>query len=280
MAECPNRSRFAWCKGPGSFGVGQQCQDCRKASPPAGPLGPITKTTPTPPNPPQRPIGPLSNGTPVVTTTAATGAAAPYTFYRAVRSGPATYLERGGFQPRVQIGLSQIKLLMKNLFERADHAVDIPTRAVILHEAYKKRRDWIALDLVREIKKEKSDSTCQLSTDLTPDCGGYAKGNYVFKIEYQNLTLDKLVNRSLAAWNPRVKPKLVMNRATIDTSDVFAFACGGDEVAFLTDIPLTSIREYQRKDETVWRKLWSDDGTSLWEAEAEATRAKDTKRAG
>jgi len=279
MPECLSGTKFKWCKGPGSFGA--KCQDCSKV-PVTGGGGVSTKPPPiTPGKPPSItpgkpplvvkqpvliPVPPVRTVTPEpppLTTGLAT-----FTFYRAVRSGPATYFGRKGFQPRVPLELTQIRLMMKNMFDRTKHPIEVPSRAVILHEAYGKRVDWSPLDMVREIKKEKSDSTPQLSTDLQPECVGYAKGNYVFKIEYTGLFVDRIINNQRPSdLNPMVKPKLVMNRGSIDASDVFAFACGGNEVAFLTSIPLANIRAYHAPDSEEWRPLWADDGASLWETE-------------
>ena len=269
MAECLSRAK--WCKGPGGFG--SKCRACEKAE--AGTGSQSKSAPPGRPQPvvrePVRPVAPARvtpvarvQVTPVVQPVLVAPTAVTQTFYRAVKSGPKVYLGRNGFQPRVDIGLVQIRRMMRNLFDRTTLSVDIPSRAVILHEAYKSRLDWTPLDMVREIKKEKSDSTPQISTDLEPACGGYAPGNYVFRIEYTGLYLNKAINNNENDWSPTVKPKLVSNQTMIDTSDLLAIACGGKEVAFLTGIPLANIRAYHRPNETEWRPLWGPDGASLW----------------
>lgn len=178
---------------------------------------------------------------------------ATYTFYRAVKSGPAKYKERGGFKPFVQIDLPQIRNMLKNAFKGEANAVTIPEAAEVLRLAYQTKSNWSALDLAREIKREKSTTTCHLSTDLSEDCGGYATGNYVFMIQYNDLYInDILNNQSRTDLSPVVKPKLVSNAANISDATVLGIASGGNEISFLTPIPLDKIVKYRAPNTTAW----------------------------
>lgn len=280
MAECQNNPRYAWCKGPD--GAGSKCVVCTRLAA-AKKSGAPRSGQATAAAPAKRAVPPGSS-IPVARVAMPLGTVMPaqpaptlpqvgtYTFYRAVGSGPKSYLSRGGFQPRVTIDIAQIRRMMKNLFEGADLSVEMPVRAAVLHEAYQKSTKWKPEDVVAEIKREKSDTTCHVSTDLTPECGGYAKGSFVFKIEYDLLYLNKqtvpIGQLDSTAWSPMVRPKLVTNAYTIDNSDVLAFASRGKEVSFLTPVPLERIRAYHMPDEEEWRPLWATDGSSLWEAEA------------
>lgn len=273
---CQNKPPYGWCKGPGSFGA--KCKTCLALDTPAktkgtpvvhGGVGQAIKPATLPLSAHvARPV-PKAIQEPLPTT--APTVFAGYTFYRGVGSGPKVYHSRKGFKPRVQIPLAQIRLWMKNLFENERNQLDIPAHASILHKAYKERLDWKPIDVMREIKKEKSASTPQISTDLKPDCGGYDGGSYVFKIHFPSLYVNKRLNSTASAdLNPVIAPKLVMNTGRIETSDVFAIACGGNEIAFLTPIPLANIVEYHRPDVDEWRPLWGEGGSSLWESYEDA----------
>ncbi len=178
---------------------------------------------------------------------------AVYTFYRAAGSGPVIYQEREGFKPRVQIELAQVRNLMSNAFDRTDHAVVIPEIAEVMHKAYEAKRDWKPIDIAREIKREKSSTTCHVSTDLGEDCGGYAAGNYVYVIEYEDLYINAILNNPSATdINPRISPKLISNAENIEDATVLAFAAGGNEVSFLTPIALENIVRYHEPDSDTW----------------------------
>lgn len=180
---------------------------------------------------------------------------ATYRFYRAVKSGPSVYKQRGGFQPRVQIELAQIRNMMENAFKGTKHAVTIPRGAEVMYTAYQTSSKWKPIDICREIKREKSTSTCHISTDLNEECGGYASGNNVFVIEYDDLYVNGVLNNQNASdLNPRIQPKLISNAKNIADATVLAFAAGGNEVSFLTPVPLANIVEYHAPDVTGWTR--------------------------
>jgi hypothetical protein len=169
-----------------------------------------------------------------------------YTFYRAAGSAPDVYKLREGFKPRVQIELAQIRNMMNNAFKLGPLVgVAIPKEAEVLVKAYALSLQWKPLDLAREIKREKSTTTCHISTDLNEDCGGYASGNYVYKIEFEDLFLGGKADITIASgsWNPRITPKLVANSSDISTATVIGIAAGGNEVSFLTPIPWANITQ-------------------------------------
>ncbi len=175
-----------------------------------------------------------------------------YTFYRGVGSGPTTYEDRAGFKPRVQIPLDQIRNLMSNAFFRTMHPVAIPELATIMHEAYEEKLTWKPIDICREIKKEKSGTTCHVSTDLNEDCGGVSC-NYIYEIKYDDLYVNNILdNHESSDLNPRVSPKLISNAANIADATVLAFAAGGDEISFLTPIPLANIVRYRESSSDEW----------------------------
>lgn len=168
---------------------------------------------------------------------------ATYTFYRIDTRNPGELEDQKGFKPWVQIELNEIRKIMHNAFYGGKSSVTVPDLADVLKKAYEEKNDWKAIDVVREIKREKSKTTCHVSTDLTPACGGYSKGN-IYKIEMPDLFLDGQANTT-TGWSPLVRPKLVSDKNSIDESNILGFACGGNEVAFLTPIPWENISLYK-----------------------------------
>jgi hypothetical protein len=107
-------------------------------------------------------------------------------------------------------------------------------------------------DLGREIKKEKKDNSIQVSTDVSPACGGYDGAGIIYEIEFSNLFWNKGGTWSQAG-NP-VNPGLINPCLVMDAEGpggnptVVAVAIGGQagtEVAFLTSIPKRNIKRYK-----------------------------------
>ncbi len=108
------------------------------------------------------------------------------------------------------------------------------------------------LDVLRNIKAEKTRRTVHLSTDTTIEAGGYATG-YVYQMAF-NLNMQALGQGPVVAVNnpaqlsSMTKAHVFFDGASLGISNLFGI-CGGPvdpgvEVAFLTSIPVANITHY------------------------------------
>ncbi|UOF13007.1 hypothetical protein IEQ11_14690 [Lysobacter capsici] len=108
------------------------------------------------------------------------------------------------------------------------------------------------IDVLRNIKAEKTRRTIHLSTDTTIDSGGYPTG-YVYQMQF-NLNVQALGQGAVTAVNAdtqlasATKANVFFDGATLATSTLFGISGGpvnpGVEAAFLTVIPMAYITHY------------------------------------
>lgn len=108
------------------------------------------------------------------------------------------------------------------------------------------------IDVLRNIKAEKTRRTIHISTDTSSDVGGYGSG-YVYQMQF-NLNVQTQGQGAMAAVNnaaqlaSAVRANVFFDGATLATSNLFGISGGpvnpGVEAAFLTVIPLANITHY------------------------------------
>ncbi|QWF15154.1 hypothetical protein [Lysobacter capsici] len=159
----------------------------------------------------------------------------------------------GGFQPRqlrpLAIGREVINRCIPPRGPVPDlgYPVDTTSLQVLLREP-----NVSLLDVLRNIKAEKSHNTIQVSTDTSIDVGGYASG-YVYQMQF-NLNVQTAGLGAAVAVNnatqlaSAVKANVFFDGASLATSTLFGISGGpvdpGVEAAFLTAIPLANITRY------------------------------------
>lgn len=108
------------------------------------------------------------------------------------------------------------------------------------------------IDVLRDIKSEKTRRTIHLSTDTTVDAGGYSTG-YIYQMTF-NLNVQALGQGAVTPVNAdtqlasATKANVFFDGATLATSNLFGISGGpvdpGVEAAFLTVIPMAYITHY------------------------------------
>lgn len=181
-----------------------------------------------------------------------------YKFYRGDGRTPAEIKKAGGFTNwKAPLSVAQARSL---ILRTADTTVDVDLP---------EKSDWNKLIIgnakynlgsyANNIKYStaKSHTSSYVSTDPSEDCGGYANEGYVYEVVYDTLYLGAAATGTFAApigatpFKVRVKPKIVLNTLSLDTSDVVAVCCIG-EVCFFTPILYANVRRYKPSQGTGW----------------------------
>lgn len=126
------------------------------------------------------------------------------------------------------------------------------------------------MDMVRVAKAEKSINTIHVSTDYTPACGGYSTGadakgnlNVTYRMDVpdghyvhfkQNPTgslpgTPTATSTGIAGPDTGTsRPVLIMDNADPQRANFIAIASHGDELTFLTPVPLNWVQQYRTQD--------------------------------
>ena len=182
-----------------------------------------------------------------------------YTFYRGDSRTPAEIKAANGFSARVPLTIAQARDLLKRCNGLAPTAkVVLPAQAKGLQDALDSETKYKLLDLVREIKREKSQSTVHISTDLSEDCGGYSSG-HIYRIEFEKLNSK---SKSGLAEEPdsvectsHFDTYVVMETNSTSTAQTIALSSKGKEVSFLTSIPYENISAYKAPGGREWKDM-------------------------
>lgn len=171
-----------------------------------------------------------------------------YTFYRGDSRSKVIIDRADGFKPWVPLTLTQARNLVRRFDNSSTSNVDLPLQAHRLLKQINTKKKAKLLDLTRYVKVIKDRTSVQVSTDLTPECGGYTSGN-IFKIQFSDLYTHEGVGGQVKHNPESLKvtshfgAKIITDTGNLDTAKVIAITSKGDEVYFLTPIPAANISE-------------------------------------
>lgn len=177
----------------------------------------------------------------------------PIDLYRGDARDPQAIRDAGGFQPWVATTAPTARGIITRCIPPRTAPPLLPPPADQTSLQALLMTDTVKLiDVLRDIKNEKTRRTVHVSTDTSPLCGGYSTG-YVYRM---NFTLNVQANgtgATTAVNNPSqlqnmVAASVFFDGATLATSNLFGI-CGGPvdpgvEAAFLATIPAAYIAEY------------------------------------
>ncbi|MDC7807109.1 hypothetical protein PQS31_09780 [Luteimonas sp BLCC-B24] len=189
----------------------------------------------------------------------------PIQLYRGDTRTPEQIQAANGFAARAPLtpatAIALVNRCMGQAGPYAAVALPPPANTTPLQTALNSANRINLLALMAEIKKGKSQDTVHISTDVTPDAGGYGT-SYVYRMTF---TLNYQVNGQGAVipvgnnsdvLASAVGTRLVFEGANLATSQLIALtgvgAVGLTEVAFLTSIPYAHITHYQAPGTTAW----------------------------
>lgn len=183
----------------------------------------------------------------------------PYVVYRGDRRSAAEIRAAGGFNAWVPLTVTQARNLMTRFNNVSTTPVVLPRPAhrIAAYLAALNGRAKL-LELVRMIKQIKDKTSVQISTDLTDACGGYGRG-YKYRMEFDTLYLHDGVGGAAVRDPASLKvvshfgAKMITDTGDLNTATVIAVTSKGDEVSFLTSIPVGNIKGVQP-----FRGEWAD----------------------
>lgn len=178
----------------------------------------------------------------------------PIDIYRGDSRTPQQIRAAGGFNPRVVTTAATGRGIITRCIVPRTPAPQLPPPAdqsslqTLLNTATVK-----LIDVLRDIKVEKNERTVHVSTDTSPQCGGYSS-SYVYRMSF-TLNVQTAgtgavtpVGNNATLLQSRVGANVFFDGATLATSNLFGICGGmadpGVELAFLTSIPAAYITHY------------------------------------
>jgi len=178
----------------------------------------------------------------------------PIDIYRGDTRTPQAIKADGGFRPRVATtaatgrGIITRCLVPRTPPPQLPPPADQTTLQTLLNTNTVK-----LIDVLRDIKAEKSGRTVHVSTDTSSSCGGYSS-SYVYKMSF-TLNVQAAgtgpvtpVGNNPVLLQSQVGANVFFDGATLATSNLFGISGGmadpGVELAFLTMIPMAYITHY------------------------------------
>lgn len=178
-----------------------------------------------------------------------------FKFYRGDSRTPDEIKKAGGFQAWVPLTAEQARLLVRKANREAISNDQFPDALASSLKAVTIQK---TLDLQVFIKFTKNKSTTpQVSTAPDEDCGGQANGKdskgrpfVIYRMEFGALNVLQTGGARPARQDdfPHNSPfpKVLIDAASLDAAETIAILMK-DEIAFLTSIPLTSIKGYKQQ---------------------------------
>ncbi|MBP7148219.1 MAG: hypothetical protein KBD01_11775 [Acidobacteria bacterium] len=179
--------------------------------------------------------------------------------YRGDSRAPRSLKGFGGFTAWVPLDREQAVAVVKRSSGQ-NFDVKLPKEAARIEGYFNKTKNLNLLTLGRQIKLEKAGDTIHISTDPTPECGGYA-GGYIYAMRFKTLNLvDKAgkVSHGAVTSVSGINPMLVLDTDSVETANTIGLVIPGGagvEVAFLTSIPPTYIYKYRTPGESNWHAM-------------------------
>lgn len=184
----------------------------------------------------------------------------PYTLYRGDERSPEAIRDAGGFGAWVSLTLTQARALVGRFNNASTDDVDLPRQAHRLIAQVNTGKKAKLLDLTRYVKVIRDRTSVQVSTDLTPECGGYASGN-IFKMRFDTLYSHDS-QTGLVIHNPdslevtsHFGAKVITDTGDLATARLIAITSKGNEVYFLTPIPVANISHCKLKGSDNWQAV-------------------------
>lgn len=202
------------------------------------------------------------------------------TVFRADSRPPEMIETAGGFsarQPRLE--LDHARAVARRFFEGASPLL-LPNGAApgLVEAISASATGKISLgDMVRIAKAEKSGNAIHVSADFTEACGGYASGsdargnkNITYKIDVPDGEYHYF-KQSPKGWiDPKsgyvkssvvadgvgaVRPVLIMDHSDPARANFIAIASHGDELTFLTSIPVGWVSKFREQGGVEWAEM-------------------------